>query len=95
MRLAFYNGTALLSLAVDTWVFTITYHRIGDLLALGFGVACGMCVTYLVCDLFIFRDRRRHAHAGWSDRRSLPSYAPGHRMRSSHGPMQRLGRFGD
>lgn len=94
MRLASYNGTALLSLAVDAWVFTITYHRIGNLLAAGFGVACGMCVTYLVCDLFIFRDRRRHAHAGWSARQPLSSYAPGHRMRCSHGLMQRLGDSG-
>ena len=73
MRLASYNGTALLSLAVDARVFTITYHRIGNLLAAGFGVACGMWVTYLVCDLFIFRDRRRHAHAGWSARQPLPA----------------------
>ena len=79
-RLASYNGIALLSLAVNTGVFTVTYQRIGDLLAAGLGVGCGMCVTYLVCDLFIFRDRRRHAEAGRSARRALTSYARSHEL---------------
>jgi putative flippase GtrA len=57
-RLASYNGTALVSLAVNTGVFTIAYHRLGNLAAAALGVVCGMCVTYLVCDLVIFRDRR-------------------------------------
>ncbi len=51
-----YNGTALISLAVNTAVFTLTYHRLGNLPAAASGVLAGMCVTYLVCDLLIFRD---------------------------------------
>ena len=58
-RWASYNGTALISLAVNTAVFTAAYHRIGNLPAAALGVLCGMCVTYLVCDLLIFRDRSR------------------------------------
>ena len=67
-RLIAYNGTALISLAVNTAVFTLTYQRIGNLAGAAAGVICGMCVTYLVCDLFIFRDRPRHA----TSRRSRP-----------------------
>jgi len=58
-RWASYNGTALISLAVNTAVFTAAYHRIGNLPAAALGVLCGMCVTYLVCDMLIFRDRSR------------------------------------
>jgi putative flippase GtrA len=63
-RLLTYNATALLSLAINTVVFTITHHSVGNLLAFVFGVSCGMCVTYLACDLLIFRDRRKRAPAG-------------------------------
>jgi len=49
---------ALISLAVNTAVFTVAYHRLGNLPAAALGVLAGMCVTYLVCDLLIFRDRR-------------------------------------
>ena len=65
-RWASYNGIALISLAVNTAVFTVAYHRLGNLPAAALGVVAGMCVTYLVCDLLIFRDRRR---AGGAHRR--------------------------
>jgi putative flippase GtrA len=70
-RWASYNGTALISLAVNTAVFTAAYHRIGNLPAAVLGVLCGMCVTYLVCDLLIFRDRSRPQTASRSRRRPL------------------------
>lgn len=82
-RLASYNCAALLSLAVNTAVFTLSYHRVGSLLAAGLGVGCGMCVTYLVCDLLVFRDRRKRAHRGRRSRWTLASYAPAHRMQAS------------
>jgi putative flippase GtrA len=70
-RWASYNGTALISLAVNTVVFTAAYHRIGNLSAAALGVLCGMCVTYLVCDLLIFRERGRPQTASRSRRRPL------------------------
>lgn len=70
-RWASYNGTALISLAVNTAVFTATYHRIGNLPAAALGVLCGMCVTYLVCDMLIFRDRGRPETASRSRHRPL------------------------
>jgi putative flippase GtrA len=60
-RLLSYNATAAVSLAVNTAVFTVAYHQLGNLVAAALGVLCGMCVTYLVCDLLIFRERPRHA----------------------------------
>ena len=90
-RLASYNATALLSLAVNTAVFTITYRHFGDLPASGFGVVCGMCVTYLVCDLLIFRNRRKPASEGQSARRVRARYTPAHRRPVSHGPRYRVG----
>ena len=63
-RLAAYNGTALISLAVNTAAFTLVYQRVGNLAAAAIGVACGMCVTYLICDLIIFRNGARHALRG-------------------------------
>lgn len=63
-RLVGYNGTALISLAVNTAVFTLVYRQIGNLAGAAVGVICGMCVTYLVCDLLIFRERPKHAIAG-------------------------------
>jgi putative flippase GtrA len=68
-RWASYNGTALISLAVNTAVFSAAYHRIGDLPAAALGVLCGMCVTYLVCDMVIFRDRSTPQTASRSHRR--------------------------
>ncbi len=64
-----YNGTALISLAVNTAVFTIAYHRLGNLAAAALGVLTGMCVTYLVCDLVIFRDRAQRRTARGAHRR--------------------------
>ena len=63
-----YNGTALISLAVNTAVFAAAYHRLGDLAAAALGVLSGMCVTYLICDLLIFRDRGQPRTADWSAR---------------------------
>ncbi len=63
-RLVGYNGTALISLAVNTAAFSLVYQRVGNLAGAAVGVICGMCVTYLVCDLLIFRDRPKHAVPG-------------------------------
>jgi len=68
-RWASYNGIALISLAVNTAVFTIVYHQVGNLPAAALGVLCGMCVTYLVCDLLIFRNRSKPETASRSDHR--------------------------
>jgi putative flippase GtrA len=73
-RLAGYNGTALISLAVNTAVFTLIYHRTGNLAGAAIGVLCGMCFTYLVCDLLIFRDRPKHSTTG--PRTARPSDGP-------------------
>ena len=56
-RLLSYNATAALALAVNTGVFAIAYRHLGDLAGAALGVLCGTCVTYLVCDLVIFRAR--------------------------------------
>jgi putative flippase GtrA len=58
IRLAGYNATALLSLVANTAVFTAVLARTGTAVAAGLGVVSGMCVTYLVCDLLIFRRGR-------------------------------------
>jgi putative flippase GtrA len=63
-RLACYNTTALISLAVNTAAFSLLYQHVGNLTAAAGGVISGMCVTYLVCDLLIFRERSKHATAG-------------------------------
>lgn len=63
-RLVGYNGTALISLAVNTAAFSLVYQRVGNLVGAAVGVTCGMCVTYLLCDLLIFRDRPKHAIPG-------------------------------
>ncbi|MBV9382108.1 MAG: GtrA family protein [Streptosporangiaceae bacterium] len=63
-RLAGYNGTALISLGVNTAAFTLVYRQVGNLAGAAVGVICGMCVTYLVCDMLIFRERAKHAMAG-------------------------------
>jgi putative flippase GtrA len=87
VRLISYNGTALLSLAVNTGVFAVTYHRVGNLMAAALGVGCGMCVTYLVCDLLIFRDRRRRPAALRVTRWVRASHTPAHRAHARRSPI--------
>jgi putative flippase GtrA len=67
-RWASYNGTALISLAVNTAVFAAAYRRLGNLPAAAVGVLAGMCVTYLVCDLLIFADRGKTRAVGGAHR---------------------------
>jgi putative flippase GtrA len=67
LRLVSYNGTALLSLSVNTAAFTLVYQRVGNLAGAALGVGCGMCVTYLICDLIIFRNRASGAIATSGD----------------------------
>ena len=54
-----YNGTALISLGVNTAVFTLAYHKIGTAPASLLGVLIGTIVVYLTCNLLIFRGARR------------------------------------
>jgi putative flippase GtrA len=54
-----YNGTALVSLGVNTVVFTLAYHEVGTTLASLLGVLIGTVVVYLTCNLLIFRGARR------------------------------------
>jgi putative flippase GtrA len=75
-RWASYNGIALISLAVNTAVFTAAFHRLGNLPAAALGVLAGMCVTYLVCDLLIFRDRRTRSGAHRRPRRPASAARP-------------------
>lgn len=56
-RWAAYNGTALLSLIVDTGVFTASYRLIGTTVAAAAGVLVATCLTFLVCNRLIFRLR--------------------------------------
>jgi putative flippase GtrA len=77
VRLASYNATALISLAVNTAVFEVTYQRLGNLAAAAAGVAAGLCVTYTVCDLIIFRKRARHQSGHRA--RPRPDYQSAHR----------------
>jgi putative flippase GtrA len=58
-----YNGTALVSLGVNTVVFTAVYRLTGTTVAAALGVLGGMGVTYAICDRFIFRRRRIRAAA--------------------------------
>jgi putative flippase GtrA len=53
-----YNGTALVSLGVNTAVFTASYHSIGTTAAALLGVLTGTCVVYLTCNLLVFRGAR-------------------------------------
>lgn len=82
-RLAWYNGTALISLAVNTVAFSLLYQHVGNLAAAAVGVISGMCVTYLVCDLFIFRERSKHAASGRPSVRSASRSERRHRTASS------------
>ena len=77
-RLASYNATALISLTINTAVFELTYQRLGNLVAAAAGVVAGLCVTYAVCDLVIFRTRAKHQ----SGRRAVskPHYQSAHRV---------------
>jgi putative flippase GtrA len=77
VRLASYNATALISLAVNTAVFELTYQRLGNLGGAAAGVLVGMCVTYAVCDLIIFRRRARHQSGRRA--RPKPDYESAHR----------------
>jgi putative flippase GtrA len=52
-----YNGTALLSLACDTIVFTAIYHAVGTTAAAVAGVVTATFLTYLVCNRVVFRSR--------------------------------------
>ena len=83
-QLLSYNVTALLSLAVNTAVFTLAYHRLGNLASAALGVVCGMCVTYLVCDLLIFRDRTRRVATA----QATAGLANGRDARSGQRPLE-------
>ena len=56
-RWAAYNGTALLSLACDSAVFTGIYRSVGTTAAAVIGVITATCLTYLVCNRVVFRPR--------------------------------------
>src|SRR5262249_45408505 len=58
-----YNVTALLSLAVNTAVFTVAYQAAGTAPAALLGVLAGTAVVYLTCNYIIFRTRRSAARA--------------------------------
>ncbi len=77
VRVASYNATALVSLAVNTAVFEISYQRLGNLGGAAAGVVAGLFVTYAVCDLVIFRKRARHQSG--SRARPKPDYQSAHR----------------
>ena len=53
-----YNGTAGVSLGVNTAVFTLAYRAIGTSAAAAIGVVAGTCVVYLACNFLVFRVRR-------------------------------------
>lgn len=50
-----YGATALLGLAVNTAVFSATYRPIGSLPATASGVVAAALVTYLLCNIVVFR----------------------------------------
>jgi cellulose synthase/poly-beta-1,6-N-acetylglucosamine synthase-like glycosyltransferase/putative flippase GtrA len=52
-----YNGTALLSLGINTAIFVGAHHVVGVLPAAAVGVAGAMAFTYLVCNRLVFRSR--------------------------------------
>jgi putative flippase GtrA len=58
-----YNATALLSLAVNTAVFTVAYQAAGTAAAALLGVLAGTAVVYLTCNYIIFRVRRSAVRA--------------------------------
>ena len=53
-----YNGTVLLSLAVNTAAFVAIYPVTGALAASVAGVVAGAGATYLICNYIVFRSRR-------------------------------------
>jgi putative flippase GtrA len=59
-----YNTTALLSLACNTVVFTLTYKDIGAWAAALLGVLAGTAIVFLTCNFVIFRMRRPTARTG-------------------------------
>ena len=52
-----YNGTALVSLGINTVIFAGVHEAVGVLPAAIFGVAGAMIFTFLVCNTLIFRPR--------------------------------------
>jgi putative flippase GtrA len=53
-----YNGTVLLSLAVNTAAFVALYPVTGTLVGSAAGVVAGAGATYLICNYIVFRSRR-------------------------------------
>ncbi len=53
-----YNGTAGLSLGVNTAVFILAYRAVGTGIAAAIGVVAGTCVVYLICNFLVFRAKR-------------------------------------
>ncbi|WP_170991152.1 GtrA family protein [Herbidospora galbida] len=58
-RWSSYNGTALLSLAVNTGVFALIHPYLPTLISAAIGVLIGTIVTYLICDKFVFATREK------------------------------------
>ena len=52
-----YNGTALVSLGINTAIFGAVHEAVGVLPAASLGVAGGMVFTFLVCNTLVFRSR--------------------------------------
>ncbi|GAB3655236.1 hypothetical protein GCM10027589_14340 [Actinocorallia lasiicapitis] len=59
LSLPAYNAVALLSLAVNSTVFTVSYRFLFPPVAAALGVVCGMFFTFLLCDRILFRNRYR------------------------------------
>ncbi|MFC4113151.1 GtrA family protein [Nonomuraea zeae] len=57
-RWASYNATAVLALAINTAVFSVSYRALGALPAAALGVLTGSVANYLICDRAVFRMRR-------------------------------------
>jgi putative flippase GtrA len=53
-----YNGTVLLSLALNSATFTVSYRVVGTLPAAATGVLVGSGATFLICNFVVFRPRR-------------------------------------
>jgi cellulose synthase/poly-beta-1,6-N-acetylglucosamine synthase-like glycosyltransferase/putative flippase GtrA len=70
-----YNGTALLSLGINTAIFVGAHHVVGVLPAAAAGVAGAMTFTYLICNRLVFRSR---VAAGEPDVASTDSAPPSH-----------------
>lgn len=70
-----YNGTALLSLGINTAIFVGAHHVVGVLPAAAAGVAGAMTFTYLICNRLVFRS---HGKAEELDVASTDSAPPSH-----------------